>query len=132
RACPRRVIDRALAYADTRSSALNPDGWGLIHGDAAPPNVLAVTPPRAEAETGFVFIDPTPFFGDPAYDLGVLMRDWSSELAPDPVAAMRQFCQQASARTGIDAAAIWEWGYLQRVTTGLYIWSLGDPVLARR
>jgi streptomycin 6-kinase len=27
-------------------------------------------------------------------------------------------------RTGLDAAAIWDWGFLERVSTGLYVLSL--------
>jgi streptomycin 6-kinase len=34
-------------------------------------------------------------------------------------------------QTGVPAVAIWEWGFLERVSTGLYIMSLGEPELAR-
>jgi streptomycin 6-kinase len=31
----------------------------------------------------------------------------------------------------MDPAAIWEWGFLERVSTGLYALSLGEDQLAR-
>lgn len=130
--CPAQVIDQALAYADARSAALVPDQCVWVHGDAAPSNVLAVASPRKGDRTGFVFVDPSPFFGDPAYDLGVLMRDWSRERASDFGSTMHRYCQHAAARTGIDKTAIWQWGYLERVTTGMFLASLGDEPLARR
>ncbi len=60
------------------------------------------------------------------------MRDWSSDGASDFASTMHRYCQQAAARTGIDETAIWQWGYLERVTTGMFVASLGDEPLARR
>lgn len=35
-----------------------------------------------------------------------------------------RYCRQIAARTGMDVAAIWEWGFLERASTGLYLLSL--------
>jgi hypothetical protein len=37
-----------------------------------------------------------------------------------------------ASRTGVDETAIWEWGFLERVSTGLYVLEFGDEHLTRR
>lgn len=126
RPCPRRVIDQALAYADRRAAAIDPGSWVVVHGDPHPANALAVPAPRAGAESGFALVDPDGFRCDPAYDLGVVIRDWSSQLrGPDPRGVLRGYCALVAQRSGLDAQAIWEWGYLERVSTGLYVMGFG-------
>lgn len=50
------------------------------------------------------------------YDLGVLMlEDPVDLLAGDPFARPHWL----ATRTGLDAFAIWEWGVVERVSTGL-------------
>ena len=79
-----------------------------------------------------MFVDPDGFLGDPTYDLGVVLRDWCPEvLAGDAPSVAHGYCRQIAARTGKDAAAIWEWGFLERVSTGLYVLSLTPEVLTR-
>jgi streptomycin 6-kinase len=51
-----------------------------VHGDAQPPNALRVLASRVGAETGFVFVDPDGFVGDPTYDLGVALRGWCPQI----------------------------------------------------
>ncbi len=85
-----------------------------------------MTLPRSGAEAGFVFVDPSTFIGDPAYDLGVALRDWCTELlAGDAPSLARRWCRGLAAATGADEVAVWQWGYLERVSTGLYSESLG-------
>jgi streptomycin 6-kinase len=126
--CPRYVLDRALACADVRAAA-PPDRWLIVHGDAAAANCLRVLEPRAGAPSEHVFVDPDGFLGDPAYDLGVALRDWTPQLlaghAADAVAAMRGWCRLAADRTGLDPTAIEEWALLERISTGLVALSLG-------
>jgi streptomycin 6-kinase len=83
--------------------------------------------PRKGAETGFVFVDPDGFIGDPAYDLGVALRDWNAQLlaSDDPLSLARSYCRVLAGGSGVDEQAIWEWGFLERVSTGLYVLSLG-------
>jgi streptomycin 6-kinase len=111
------VVDEALRCAARRSAAYEPDRCVVVHGDAAAANVL-----RRPGE-GWVFVDPDGFVGDPAYDRGVAVRDWCAELlgARDPRPLLRSYCLVL----GGDPDASWDWGFLERVSTGLYLVSLG-------
>ena len=111
------VVGEALRCAERRSAAYDPDRCVVVHGDAAAANVL-----RRPGE-GWVFVDPDGFVGDPAYDRGVAVRDWCDELlaAADPRTLLRSYCLVL----GGDPDATWDWGFLERVSTGLYVASLG-------
>lgn len=123
--CAERVPEYALECAERRAAAFDLDRCVIVHGDAASPNAVRVLAPRAGAESGFVFVDPDGFLGDPTYDLGVVLRDWCPELlAGDAPSVAHRYCRQIAARTGMEEAAIWEWGFLERVSTGLYSLSL--------
>jgi streptomycin 6-kinase len=79
-----------------------------------------------------VFIDPDGFLADPAYDLGVVLRDWCPELlAGDALSVARSYCRLLADETGLDEIAIWEWGLLERVSSGLYLLQLGAVDQAR-
>ena len=131
--CPPQVVDRALLYAERRAAAFRPDACVLLHGDAAPANALAARSPRPGAETGYLLVDPDGFVGDPAYDLGVALRDWHPPLlaADDPGRLARRYAELLAAGSGLDAQEVWEWGYLERVSTGLYVLAFGAVDLAR-
>ncbi|MGW6057287.1 aminoglycoside phosphotransferase family protein [Streptomyces sp. NPDC055189] len=135
RPCSERVVSQALAFAERRAAAFDPGRCVVVHGDPHPGNALQVTTPRAGAEAGFVFVDPDGFLSDPAYDLGVVLRDWCAELrGRDAVAArglIRAYCALLADRTGVDQRAIWEWGFLERVSTGLYVLGFGAERLGR-
>jgi len=134
RPCSTRVVDRALAYArhraDDRADPV------VVHGDPHPGNLLQVRAARAGAKSGFVFVDPDGFIAPRAYDLGVVVRDWCPQLSVGDAKALAWgHCARAAARTGVAARAVWEWGFLERVSSGLYARSLGlaeigDPFLA--
>jgi len=110
------VLARAREYAADRAKTHDPSRAVLAHGDAHAANAL-----QARDGGGFKFIDPDGLFIEPAYDLGVIMREWPGVLLEegDPLAAGRARCAQLAARTGVDAEAIWRWGYLETVSTGL-------------
>lgn len=131
RPCSPEVIDRALSCAERRAAAFDLAGSVVVHGDPHPANALRVPAPRAGAGSGFVFVDPDGFLADRGYDLGVLLRDWHRELAnaEDPTATLRRFCRLLADRTGVDSESIWEWGFLERVSTGLYCLRYGAPPL---
>lgn len=130
--CSERVVTQALRYAERRAAAFDLDRCVVVHGDPHPGNALRVLAPRAGAESAFVFVDPDGFLADPAYDLGVVLRDWCRQLlAGDAPALAHQYCGLLSATTGIDATAIWEWGFLERVSTGLYVLEFGAEDLGR-
>lgn len=128
RPCPERVIDTALGYAERRAAAFDPDRSVVVHGDPHAANALQ------RRGDGYVFVDPDGFLADPGYDLGVVLRDWLPELAAsaDPDALLRDYCRLLALRSGVDAAVIWEWGFLERVSTGLYCLRYGAPELGRR
>lgn len=43
----------------------------------------------------------------------------------------RRYCRLMAAETGLDEDTIWEWGHLERVSTGLYLLSLDAEDLDR-
>ncbi|MDQ3577280.1 MAG: aminoglycoside phosphotransferase family protein [Actinomycetota bacterium] len=130
--CSERVVTQALTYARRRAAAFAIDRCVVVHGDPHPDNALRVHRPRAGAESGFVFVDPDGFLAEPAYDLGVVLRDWCPQLlAGDTAALARHYCRLLATESGLDESAIWEWGFLERVSTGLFLLSLGHEDLAQ-
>ena len=80
-----------------------------MHGDIHQWNAL-------QAGEGFKLIDPDGLRAEAEYDLGILMREDPVELFEgDP----RERSRWLAARTGLDETAIWEWGVVERVSTGL-------------
>ncbi|HEX8728991.1 MAG TPA: aminoglycoside phosphotransferase family protein [Ktedonobacterales bacterium] len=127
--CPERVVRQALRYAERRAAAFDLERCVMVHGDPHPWNALQTLAPRKGAEVGFVFVDPVGFLAEPAYDLGVALRDWRPQLlaagAAEAAALAHRYCALLSSESGIDEAAIWEWGFLERVSSGLYCLDLG-------
>ena len=115
RPCPRSIIDRALEFLDERAAYDRPAEHVLVHGDANSANLLQVPGQPGE----FRFIDPDGLCYEKAYDVGVLMREWVDEYRSAPVRAGQERCAHLHRRTGVDPRAIWQWGYLQSVSTGL-------------
>jgi streptomycin 6-kinase len=132
RPCPERVVDQALEYTRRRSST-DRSHWVVVHGDPHPGNALHVRANRSGAVHGWVFVDPDGFTADPAYDVGVMLRDWSELLVPGTaVDTLRGFCALAAARTGLAEQTIWEWAYVERVSSGLFVTAMGEPDHGRR
>lgn len=130
--CSAAVIDRALDCA-SRRAAVSRDRWVVVHGDPHPGNALAVPSGRPGAVGGYVFVDPDGFLADPAYDVGVTLRDWSAWLLTGDAKALQdRYCRVGADRTGIDQRAIAEWAYLERVSSGLFVLDVGEPDRARR
>lgn len=127
--CSERVVRQALRYAERRAAAFNLERCVVVHGDPHPWNALQALVPRAGAAAGFVFVDPDGFLAEPAYDLGVTLRDWNPQLLAagetDAAALAHHYCALLSGESGIEEAAIWEWGFLERVSSGLYCLDLG-------
>jgi streptomycin 6-kinase len=72
------------------------------------------------------FIDPDGLFGEKACDLAVPMRDWSDELlAGDTLRLCQVRCELLAHLTGVAERAIWQWGYIERVSTGLALLEIG-------
>jgi streptomycin 6-kinase len=111
RPCSRSAVEHALACARRRTAADSPARAVLVHGDVHQWNAL-----RTRDGTGFALVDPDGLLCEPEYDLGVLLREDPVELLDgDPYARATWL----AARTGLDPVAIWEWGVVERVSTGL-------------
>lgn len=123
RPCPRRTVEAALRCADDRRRAADRAPAVLGHGDPHPWNTLRTA---ERGRIGFKFIDPDGLLIEPAYDLGVLMREWTSELlAGDPLALGRRRCRRLSELTRVEPGPIWRWGLIERVSTGLLCLQIG-------
>jgi streptomycin 6-kinase len=109
--CTEAAVDHALACAVRRISAHDDERAVLVHGDVHQLNALQV-PGRAT----FKLIDPDGLLAEAERDLGVMMRNDPMELLDgDPWARARWLAE----RCGLEATAIWEWGVVERVTSGL-------------
>src|SRR5215475_13344365 len=125
--CPARVIDMACGFAELRCRAFNPATAVLAHGDPHGWNTLVVP---GDGPQRFKFVDPDGLFIERAYDLGVLMREWGPELlAGDPLALGRRRCELLAELTGVAPEPIWQWGFIERTSSGLLLRELGldDP-----
>lgn len=119
--CSEKVIEHALVSARRREEAHRDEKAVLVHGDVHQLNAL-------ESDGGFKLVDPDGLLAEAEYDLGVLMRGDPVELlAGDPLERARRL----AARTGLDPVATWEWGVIERVSTGLLCTQIDFQPLAR-
>lgn len=129
--CSERVVAQALAYAEDLRE-IDEGELVVVHGDPHPGNALAASRPRGEAEAGYCFVDPDGFVAERAYDLGVALRDWSRRLSGDDARAVAEgYCRLLADRSGVSQERIWKWGFLERVSTGLYVMSFGATALGQ-
>jgi len=119
RPCPARVVDVAYAFLDMRELDYHPEEFVLVHGDAHGGNVLEAP------GGGFKLVDPDGIYYEKAYDLGVLMREWTAEYSGNPVESGLARCAYLHQLTGADRQAIWAWGFIQCVSTGLLCLKVG-------
>ena len=127
RPCSVQAKVQALAYAEERAAAFRPDQSVLIHGDAHAENTLVVDEMGPGAQIRCKFIDPDGLFAERACDLAPIMRDWSEELlAGDTEPLTRARCELLAELTGTPARPIWQWGYMERVSTGLVMLGIGQ------
>jgi streptomycin 6-kinase len=119
RPCSERAVDHALRSARRREAAHREETAMLVHGDVHQWNAL-------EGERGFKLVDPDGLLAEPEYDLGVLMRE-------DPLAGdLHSRARWLARRTGLDEDAIWEWGVVERVSTGLLCTRVGLQPIGRQ
>jgi streptomycin 6-kinase len=112
--CDRAVIDRALDYCDRRAVAFDPDRAVLVHGDAHGWNTL-------DAGDGtYKFVDVEGLWSEREHDLAVPMREYNEPFVEgDAPVLVRDRADMLARRCGVDAQAVWEWGFIERVSTGL-------------
>jgi streptomycin 6-kinase len=120
--CSERAVEYALACAARRADAHRDERAVLVHGDVHQWNAL-------ESPDGFKLIDPDGLLAEAEYDLGIIMRE-------DPLEALdgnpRERSRWLAARRGLDETAIWEWGVVERVSTGLLGTKVGLQPVARQ
>jgi len=113
--CQENAIDHALSCVESRTRHHDDERSVLVHGDVHEWNTL-------QSVDGFKLIDPDGLLAEAEYDLGVLMREDPLELMDgnpfDRALWLADRCQ-------LDATAIWEWGVIERVSTGLLATQVG-------
>jgi streptomycin 6-kinase len=121
RPCTERAVDHAVACAQRRIAAHGDERAVLVHGDVHEWNAL-------QADDGFKLVDPDGLLVEPEYDLGILMREHPRVLLTgDPWDRARYL----ASRSGLDLDAIWEWGVVERLSTGLLSMPIGRMEPAR-
>lgn len=122
RPCSERAVDQALTCAAERGEAHDDERAVLVHGDVHQWNTLA-------APDGYKLVDPDGLLAEAEYDLGILMREDPAELLHgDP----RERARWLARRCDLNAHAIWQWGVVERVSTGLLLTKIGlQPVAAQ-
>jgi len=123
RPCNERTVTLALDFAARRRTAFDPARAVICHGDAHTGNLLA----PLESGGTYKFIDPEVGFIEPEYDLGCWHRGWrpARQHEPEIGRLAREAAGQLAALTGTDSQAIWEWGFIERVSSGLLLKQLG-------
>lgn len=116
RPCPRVAVDYAVRCARRRQAAHDDDRAVLVHGDIHQWNALR------RNDGGYALIDPDGLLAEKEYDLGVLLREDPGQVIDG---GGWRWCSWLAERTGTDPRAIWEWGAIQRVSTGLLLVSIG-------
>jgi streptomycin 6-kinase len=120
RPCSARAVDTALEFAAEREAAFDRDTAVLVHGDAHELNTLE------DGLGAFKLVDPEGLISEPAHDLAVPMRGLNADLLAGDARRLGLERARFLARlTGVDETAIWQWGFVERVSSGLYIMSLG-------
>lgn len=96
----------------------------LVHGDVHQWNALV---------TGntFKLVDPDGLLAEAEYDMGVVMREDPLELLDgDPFDRARSLAAECDGK--LDPVAIWEWGVVERVSTGLLLTRIGLQPFGRQ
>jgi streptomycin 6-kinase len=112
--CARGVVDRALQYCNERAAAFDTATAVLVHGDAHGWNTV-------DAGAGlFKFVDPEGLRSEPAHDLSVPMREYNEPLlAGETKRLVRERAELLATWSNVDPEAVLQWGFIERVSTGL-------------
>jgi streptomycin 6-kinase len=86
----------------------------LVHGDAHGWNTLDAGKGR------YKFVDVEGLCSEREHDLGVAMREYNQPLVRgDTPRLARDRAKLLAERCGVDPQIVWEWGFIERVSTGL-------------
>jgi streptomycin 6-kinase len=114
RPCSPATVADALDCMDRRRAAHDDRSAVLVHGDIHEMNALQAS------DGSYKLIDPVGLRAEPACDLGTIVR-----ATPDLGDDLRARTERLASRTGVEATAIWEWGTIHRVVSGVYACSIG-------
>jgi streptomycin 6-kinase len=114
RPCSPATVADALDCMNRRRRAHDDRSAVLVHGDIHEMNALRAS------DGSYKLIDPAGARAEPACDLGTIVR-----CTPDLGDDLRARTERLASRTGVDATAIWEWGTIHRVFSGVYACSIG-------
>ncbi|MFC7623870.1 aminoglycoside phosphotransferase family protein [Microlunatus sp. GCM10028923] len=121
RPCTPATVADALECLERRRRAHDDRSAVLVHGDIHELNALQAS------DGSYKLIDPAGLRAEPACDLGTIVR-CNPGLGDD----LRARTERLAARTGVDATAIWEWGTIHRVVSGVYASSIGFQPFGER
>ena len=112
--CERSVIDQALRLCDRRIAQFDPSCAVLVHGDAHGCNTL-------DAGGGtYKFVDVEGLWSEREHDLGVAMREYNAPfIEGDTPRLVRERAEKLAEWCSVDPQVVWEWGFIERVSTGL-------------
>jgi len=114
----RRVIDLAVDLCELRVGAFDADRSVLVHGDAHGWNTLVGD--DGDDRGRCKFVDPEGVISSREHDLAVPMREYNEPLLDgDTARLVRDRAERLAVRCDADPDAVWEWGYIERVSTGL-------------
>jgi streptomycin 6-kinase len=114
RPCSPATVADALECLTRRRVAHHDRSAVLVHGDIHEMKALQA------ADGSYKLIDPAGLRAEPACDLGTIVR-CTPGLGDD----LRARTERLASGTGVDATAIWEWGTIHRVVSGVYACSIG-------
>ncbi|WP_020016070.1 aminoglycoside phosphotransferase family protein [Promicromonospora sukumoe] len=114
RPCSPATVAGALECMNRRRLAHDDRSAVLVHGDIHEMNALQAS------DGSYKLIDPAGLRAEPACDLGTIVR-CNPDLGDDLCART----ERLASRTGVEATAIWEWGTIHRVFSGVYACSIG-------
>ncbi|NUU22197.1 MAG: kinase, partial [Streptomycetaceae bacterium] len=119
--CPRALLDEAVALCT--DLAASQSQVMVLHTDCHHGNVLAAE------RTKWLAIDPRPMLGEPAFDLGALVRDRLATVVAEtrPQAVVRRRVTWLANALELDAERVRGWALVQALALGLWCMSVGDP-----
>lgn len=114
RPCEKAVVDRAVEFCGRRIDQFDTSRAVLVHGDAHGWNTL-------DAGGGtYKFVDVEGLWSEREHDLGVAMREYNEPfINGDTPRLVRERAAMLAEACSVDSQAVWEWGFIERVSTGL-------------